>query len=266
MNGSETVTAATAKPQKHRSPSYPAIDLKTAVGRASEIQKIAGKHPAPMATVIKAWGYGSKSSNGILTVAALKKYGLTTDSGRGDTRKIQLTRLGQEILFWGEETGEWLERIRTAALTPGIYRELWKEYGPGLPEDSVMLHALIFERAFSETAAREVLRLFRATATYAQLAGAPDILADDESGNDSDENDDEGPRLTPPATLTVPTSPAPEDPGRDEPKRSTSTVQVTYSPTEWALLQGKFPMSEDDWDSMIEVLQAMKRGLVRPDG
>lgn len=40
------------------------------------------------------------------------------------------------------------------------------------------------------------------------------------------------------------------------------TVQVTYSPSEWALLQAAFPMSEDDWDAMIAVLNAMKRGLV----
>ncbi len=45
-------------------------------------------------------------------------------------------------------------------------------------------------------------------------------------------------------------------------QRETRTVQVTYSPDEWALLQGRFPMSEDDWDAMIEVMGAMKRGLV----
>lgn len=251
------------KPQKHRSPSYPAIDLQTAIGRAREVQKIAGTHPAPMATAIKAWGYGAKSSNGLLTVAALKKYGLTTDSGRGDTRKIQLTRLGQEILFFGEETGEWLERVRRAAQTPKIYRELWKDYGPELPDDSVMLHNLIFERTFSETAARDVLRQFRATVAYARLTDAGAMLDTDESDNGSDDEGDEGPVLTPPANLKEPAATTSEDPGAREAMRSPKTVQVTYSTDEWALLQAVFPMSNDDWDAMIEVLQAMKRGLVR---
>jgi hypothetical protein len=255
------------KPQKHRSPSYPAFDLKTAIGRAREVRTIAGTHPASMATAIKAWGYKPKSSNGILTVAALKKYGLTSDSGRGDTRKIQLTRLGQEILFFGEETGEWLERVRRAALTPKIYREIWANYGPDLPDDEVMLHDLIFERGFSEAAARDVLRQFRATAAYTRLAEAGAMLAPDEGENDSEDDSDEGPILTPPAALKEPpaaTPKTPEDPGgAGETKRSQKTINVTYSTDEWALLQAKFPMSEDDWDAMIEVLQAMKRGLVR---
>jgi hypothetical protein len=107
-----------------------------------------------------------------------------------------------------------------------------------------------------------VLRQFRATVAYGELAGAGSILEDDEQGNNSADDDDEGLQLTPPATLTDPKPDTQEDPVSGETKRATSTVQVTYSPTEWALLQAKFPMSGEDWDAMIEVLQAMKRGLV----
>lgn len=265
-NTQSAATDTPAKAQKHRSPSYPAIDLKTAVGRAAAVQKIAGTHPAPLPAVIQAWGYSPKSSNGILTIAALKKYGLFGNLGKGDVRKIQLTRLGQEILFFSEETGEWLERVRTAALTPTVYRELWKKYGPRLPENSVMLHDLIFERGFSEAAAKDVLRQFRATVAYAQLADADAMVAGDEDDNESHDNGDGGPTVTPPATLTTPPGAPDAEQHSSESKRTSQTVQVTYSPTEWALLQAKFPMSNDDWDAMIEVLQAMKRGLVSPDG
>jgi hypothetical protein len=60
-------------------------------------------------------------------------------------------------------------------------------------------------------------------------------------------------------TPAMPTIETPATEGRD---RSVRTILVTYSPEEWALLQGRFPMSEDDWDAMIAVLTAMKRGLV----
>jgi hypothetical protein len=248
------------KPQKHRSPSYPAIDLRTAVSRAGEISKIAGNREVPMAVVIKQWGYGAKSSNGILTVAALKKYGLTTDTGRGELRKLQLTRLGQEILFFSEETGEWLQRVQQAAVTPTIYRELWQKYGPDLPDDKVMLYDLTFERGFSDAAAKDVLRLFRATVAYAHLADAGDILIPDGEESDDPSISDEDQEMTTPTLIE---DVAPSDKGTRS--RSKRAVQITYSPNEWALLQGQFPMSEDDWDAMIAVLQAMKRGLVEPN-
>ncbi len=257
------VASTPGKPQKHRSPSYPAIDLKTAVGRIHEVNKIAGSRPAAMAVIIKAWGYGAKSSNGILTMAALKKYGLATDTGRGDTRNLQLTLLAQEIVFYPEDTGEWLELIRLAAVKPTIYRDLWKKYGPDLVDDSVMLHHLRFEKGFSDSAGREVLRHFRATAAYARLAEAGDILSGDEPEDDPDaitDGDDLSmttPAVLAPAGLETPTN-------RQQQSRKGRTVQITYSPSEWALLQGQFPMSEDDWDAMIAVLQAMKRGLVVP--
>lgn len=261
----ETTNITTATKPKHRSPSYPAIDLKTAVGRAAQIERIAGTRPAPREVVVKDWGYTTKSSNGIVTVAALKKYGLTTEIGRGNTGKIQLTKLANEILFFDEGSEKWLELVRRAALTPRVYRELWKSYGPDLPDDSVMLHDLRFEKGFADAAARDVVRLFRATVAYVRLAEADGILDTDEGEDESDELSQEGARLTPPPSLAPEGRVQTRTPGSAESgslTRSTTTVQITYAPTEWALLQAKFPMSEDDWAAMIAVLEAMKRGLV----
>lgn len=71
--------------------------------------------------------------------------------------------------------------------------------------------------------------------------------------------------MTPPATISAKDTAAgtaPAAPPSASPARQQRTVQITYSPTEWALLEAAFPMSEDDWDAMIAVLSAMKRGLV----
>jgi hypothetical protein len=45
-------------------------------------------------------------------------------------------------------------------------------------------------------------------------------------------------------------------------KQLERTVQVPYSPGEWALVQAAFPLSEAAWTQMIAVLEAMKPGLV----
>ena len=39
-------------------------------------------------------------------------------------------------------------------------------------------------------------------------------------------------------------------------------VAIPLSATDWVTLQAAFPLSEDEWDQMITVLNAMKPGLV----
>ena len=39
-------------------------------------------------------------------------------------------------------------------------------------------------------------------------------------------------------------------------------VQLPLSHGEWASLRGPFPLSADEWDQMMAVLQTMKPGLV----
>jgi hypothetical protein len=261
----DTSQPSAAKRPKHRSPSYPAIDLKTAIAQTRKLQNEIGNHAAMLPAAVKAWGFSAKSSNGLLTVAALKKYGLLEDSGKGAARQVQISRFGQELLFFGEDTSEWLGMVRQAALKPTIHAALWKKYGPVLPpSDSVMTHFLIFERLFSEPAANDALRQFRATVNFARLADAPGNLLDDEPLGDTEDEPDSEDDLTPPATIVDEGTNVGkvETPGRGE--KSMRTVQVTYSPSEWALVQAAFPMQEEDWDAMIAMLQAMKRGLVVP--
>jgi hypothetical protein len=251
----ETAAVNEAKTPKHRSPSYPAIDLKTAVGRTRAIQKLGGTHPAPMAAVIKEWGYGAKSSNGILTVAALKKYGLSSDSGKGDTRKLQLTRLGQEILFFGEDTEEWLERIRIAALTPGIYKELWGQYGPKLPDDTVMQHDLFFERGFSEAAAKDVLRQFRATVAYAKLAAAGGMVDHDELKDDLPDEGEDGDGFVSVSSTEPDFSPPPPS----EPQGPPPPIQIRVQ-GKTVVVRESQALTGRQWDSMLEILK-----MLRPD-
>jgi hypothetical protein len=122
---------------------------------------------------------------------------------------------------------------------------------------------LTVEREFTTTGADDFIAQWRRTLEFARLASGSAMVSPD--GEDNDQNDhqlQEPPLLMPPAVLPPGPPAAEKPPGEQE--RTTRTVQVTYSPDEWALLQARFPMSEEDWDSMIDVLNAMKRGLIRP--
>lgn len=263
-----TEESQTHKPVKHRSPSYPAIDLETAVERARAVHELAGSHRAPVKAIVEAWGYSLKSSGGLLTLAALKKFGLAEDEGKRDARQLWLTTLGRELVFFGtnHDSSEWTERIRSAALIPAIHAELWSKYDGQLPGDQVIRHYLVFERGFSDSAATELLAEFRRTLAFARIDGPTE---GDAAGKVSEEVPDTEAEAESETFMATPTL---QDPGtqRNDPQgkatpsngRTARTVQVPYSPTEWALVQAPFPMTEPAWNQMIAVLNAMKPGLV----
>lgn len=266
----EAATASTLpdhKRPKHRSPSYPAFDLERVLERAAQLARIAGRHPAPIAAAMQAWSYGTKSSGGLLTIAALKQFGLAADQGKAEARQLRLTQLAHELLFYDSDrnSAEWKRRAQTAALTPTIHRELWQKYDRELPDDGVIRPYLVLERNFSESAANEVLREFRATLAFAKigLADEGDILpATDE------ENAEAGDEMTPP-TITDPSVDAQgleseSAAGGGEPRKQqhTTTIQVPYAPGQFALLRSSFPMTQTAWTQMLAVLEAMKPGLV----
>lgn len=268
MEASEQVPAQASELKKHRSPAYPSITLDKALDRTQRLWDVAGKHPAPLSSALKAWGYGAKSSGGLQTVAALKQYGLAHDEGTGWNRRVSLTKAAQELLVYGadKDSPEWKPRIRTAALKPKIHAELWEKYGGDLPDDSVIRPYLVLERGFSNEAADTLLKRFRVTMTFAGVTGKADTVSpngtDANVENEGNGAGDSGGEIVTPATIEQQT---PRTPPPSETQREQRTIQVTYSPTDWALVQGVFPMSEDDWEAFLATLEGMKRGLVTRD-
>lgn len=80
------------------------------------------------------------------------------------------------------------------------------------------------------------------------------------------------PKISTPPPQTIrrsqPESRADASNPEQKPQREQRAVQVPYlpNPADWALLQARFPMTEEEWDSMIAVLQSIKVGLVKPSG
>src|ERR1700750_1343038 len=71
----------------------------------------------------------------------------------------------------------------------------------------------------------------------------------------------------PPAIQDPPLATTPPPSGAS-PERQQRSIQIPHlpDPADWAMVQARFPMSEQEWDSMIAVLQSMKIGLVKkPD-
>lgn len=152
-----------------RSPSYPGIDLKTAIERAEIIKKEEGRHTAPADVIIGHWGYAPKSGPGLITLAALKKFGLLEDEGTRGNQQLRLTDLAWKILLDDEESLERLDCIRKAALMPTIHDKLWTIYDGPPPSDQNLRRRLLFEEKFTESAVDEFIDQFKRTILFAKL-------------------------------------------------------------------------------------------------
>jgi hypothetical protein len=139
--------------KKLRSPSYPSIGLEEALKRARRFYDRERRNPAPVDTVLDHWGYKPGSGAGVLTIAALRKFGLIEYIGAGAQRKARLTNLAFRIILDEREPSpERDEALRQAALTPTIHSEIRRKFpNPPLPSDSTLRHYLVFDRQFNES-------------------------------------------------------------------------------------------------------------------
>ncbi|HEX8588468.1 hypothetical protein [Pseudomonas sp.] len=163
---------------KQRSPSYPGISLETAISRAKAFFNAEGKHETLVSTAVGHWKYGPKSSGGLVTISALKAYGLMEDRGNSLERKVRLSALGLSIVQDERQISpERDANIRKAALTPKILNDLWQRYGLTPPSNDTVSHFLKVEREFTATAAYDVIKIYEDAIKFAKL--------DDENSGDA---------------------------------------------------------------------------------
>lgn len=245
----------TSAPRKtlRRSPSYPAINLETAVRRARELYDREHQHLTSVSTVATHWKYKSLNGPAHLALAALKKYGLIVDDGKGTSRRAGLTDLAVDILENPDRRAR-DEALQQAALNPPIHRELWESFGNSPLSDANLKWTLTRERGFTESGATEFVRVYKDTVAFAKL----DSLIPPSSVQAELEG-----------TSGVAAEPDEPDPSaqqqREERGSSLSTIPYTIPVFNGrsVVVEGQFPLSERDWEQFMTVLAAMKPALVK---
>jgi hypothetical protein len=233
--------------KRSRSPGYPGIPLDVAIQRAKKLYDRESRNAAPIAVIVGHWGYTPGTSSSNVSVASLKRYGLLTDQGSGEKRLARLTDLALDILLNPDPD----ESIRAAALMPRIHRELYEKYGPSLPSDASLKHELVMTRGFTESGADDFIDEFRKTLVFAQLDKTPSVAAPEATSAGPVARD-----VTLDLIATEPTAlPASSIPG-------SRTFPIPLPGGTSVAISGKFPISEDAWQQLLRVLDAMKPGLV----
>lgn len=181
----EAPVANVPKTTKDRSPSFPFIPLKTAVERLEAFDKKFGRHPVPASKAALAWDMKEKSSQGDQTLAALKSFGLIKYDGMGAARHASLTDEGRNYLRAQQDSVR-KEILKVCALRPKIMRTFWASWNADRPPDEVALDKLILDNGFSEGGARNFLKVYDDTVSYAGLSSSDKVVpeADENSAED----------------------------------------------------------------------------------
>jgi hypothetical protein len=237
-----------------RSPSFPAINLETAIRRARELHERERQYPTPVEKIVRYWGYKGMTGPASLSLAALKKFGLMADVGKGAERRGGLTNLAVEIIANPDAQARYAA-IKRAALMPSAHRDLWERYGRSLPSDANLQRELVRQRGFTEGGAEDFIREYKQTIAFAQVEASDRVsgVVDDEDDNvHSGHDEDPAPRTSP----------------RQTELRNSSTGSRYPIPIfngKAVVIEGDFPLSEQDWSQFMAVLSAMKPALVARD-
>lgn len=175
----ETTQSNQAK--KHRSPSYPSIDLETAVQRVAMLYDGIKKNPTHVETAMVTMDYKPKSSTGMRAVAAMISYGLLEEEGAGPQRTVRLTKSALDLQHLAQDDPDRMEILKDMALRPKIFKEIVDYYPGQLPNDATIEKYLKVSKDFNPEAVRPLIRDFRLTYQFANL---------EKSGTLSEENGD----------------------------------------------------------------------------
>ena len=236
-----------------RSPSYPDFDLGESLDKAGILWREEKRNLAPISAIMGHWGFKPNTGPSLRAVAALKKFGLLTDQGRGPTRQAKLSEVAIRIILdEREDSKEKVELIKQLALTPSIHKELWDEYEGSLPSDRTLKYSLITKRGFSELGAAELIKEFRKTIEFAKLSPSDNIT--DENSDSVQEPEEEDEMISQaPQQLQV----------RQPIDHTMKQVHLPLFENKWAILQAPFPLTDADWKQMEGILTAMKPALVQ---
>lgn len=178
---------ARTKPVKKRSPSYPSIDLGSALGRAHKILEHFEDHPMPVADVIGVMGYSAKSGTGLGAFSALVKFGLVAKIGRGKGGKARLSANALRVLRdQREDQTERRALLRELALQPDVHREIYEKYGVD-PKPDLFRHYLVVERGFTQKGAEDLMEEYSATMEFANFGDDGEPAGEGDSEADSAE-------------------------------------------------------------------------------
>jgi hypothetical protein len=163
--------------QRDRSPAYPIVPLEVALARLVEFEAHFKRTAARREKVGEAWSIKAKA-HADRTLAALGYFGLLEyKKGTGDGRDIIISEEGRKYLRAQQEQTK-QEVVKAAALRPKQIAKFWANWGADRPADAACIDQLTMKNGFSVGGAREFLKVYDDTISFAKLSDSDKIAAD----------------------------------------------------------------------------------------
>ena len=160
------------KKPRHRSPNYPGIGLRAAVGKIEDLYKADKLAPSPTVAALKHMGFDKAHGEAGRVLSALKSFGLIEETND----RIKITQRGIDIVARQEGDAQRSVALRDAAISPDVYRDLIREYqASGLPSDATLKSDLIAVRRFNPNAVDGFVREFKDTLDFAGLSNLAEV-------------------------------------------------------------------------------------------
>jgi DNA-binding PadR family transcriptional regulator len=154
-----------SRSKRERSPSFPYLDLVTAIQHLRMLYDAAKSSEVAPSDVATTWGMKPTSGSFLRYLSALSQYGLVESVGIGEGKRVKITSDGKRILE-DRRPGE-SERLRSeAALKPRIIRGLfWGEdgaphWGRDRPSDDIAESVLKFDLKFGADGAKRLINVY----------------------------------------------------------------------------------------------------------
>jgi hypothetical protein len=171
---------------RDRSPAFPVIALEAALGKLAEFETHYKRTPARPEKVGEAWNIKTKAYADRIA-AALRYFGLLEYQGAGKERSIVISEAGRKYLRAQQDELK-REIAKAAALRPKQIAKHWNDWGADRPADAACLDSLM-EQGFSDGGARDFLKVYDATITYAKLSDSDKAPLEGENEDEPEQPD-----------------------------------------------------------------------------
>ena len=162
---------------RHRSPNYPSMSLETGIKDIQKINDVAGLKPMTGLEILNVLGYKSLSGPSRSRFSALKKFDLV----EGDYDEAKISELGIRILFPDDDESK-LSDLRTAALRPELFRQIYEKFGSSFPSEGILKNWLVRELKFNQQKVSKIIESLQSTFEFAKIGDEDDSnLETDES-------------------------------------------------------------------------------------
>ncbi len=225
---------------KQRSPNYPGVDLPTAIQHVRDLYSKVKGGEFTILDAAQNWNLSAGSGGVRRRMGALRQYGLI-EQRKGDTAK--LTSRSLTLVLRHQASNEFKEAVQEAILTPDLFKELY-ETGKYQSADDALKQHLVIEKRFSDEGASRFIEVMKESFNYVGL-GSEETFESYNEGVTEKYNQD--------LPINSPTN-------SDKVRFSISGGPALFN------LDLPLPLTEEMWNSLIDMINTLKPMLVQPAG